>query len=189
MLMTMRKHKVRLSLAKRIYEIDPGCNSVLEAYLLFPGVKAVSRHVRAHDHYKKGNITYARYISERTKVKTGIEIHPGAEVGKDIFIDHGPGVVIGETSIVGDRVKMYHGVTLGGTGKEKGVKRHPTVEHDVEIGANAIILGDITIGHHSKVGAGAFVNKDVPPYATAVGVPAKIILHDKHWNKVGEISE
>src|SRR5699024_12690609 len=94
-------------------------------------------------------------------------------------------VVIGETSILGDRAKLYHGVTLGGTGNEKGKKRHPTIQHDVEIGANATLLGNITVGHHAKIGAGAVVLKDVPPYATAVGVPARIILHDQNWNRIG----
>lgn len=161
--------------AAYIYEQDPSCHSVWEAFLLFPGLRALRRHQRAHNQYLKKRYTYARWLSERTKQKTGIEIHPGAVIGKFVFIDHGAGVVIGETAVVGNRVKLYHGVTLGGTGKEKGVKRHPTVEDDVEIGAGAIILGNITLGRHSKIGAGAVVLKDVPPYATAVGVPARVI--------------
>lgn len=183
----IQSFKARKRLAERIYENDPACQNVWEAFFLYPGVVAYSRHLKAHHHYKKGRLMYARFLSERTKQKTGIEIHPGAAVGEQVFIDHGTGVVVGETAILGERVKMYHGVTLGGTGKEKGVKRHPTIEHDVEIGAGAIILGDLVVGHHSKVGAGAFVNRDVPPYSTAVGIPAKIILHDENWNRIGEL--
>jgi len=185
----IQRIKARKKLAERIFEYDPACQSIWEAFFLYPATKAYSGHLKAHHHYKKGRLIYARFISERVRHKTGIEIHPGATLGEQVFIDHGAGVVIGETAILGDRVKMYHGVTLGGTGKEKGVKRHPTIEHDVEIGAGAIILGDVVIGHHSKVGAGAFVNRDVPSYATAVGVPAKIILHDENWNRIGEIEE
>lgn len=177
----------RYQLAKHIYKNDPAATGVWSTFFLYPGVKAYSRHFKAHWLYKKGFKVLARYISERTRIKTNIEIHPGAQIGEDVFIDHGTGVVIGETAVVGDRVKMYHGVTLGGTGKEKGTKRHPTIEHDVHIGAKAIILGDVTIGHHSKVGAGAYVDRDVPPYSTAVGMPARIILHDKKWNRIGEI--
>lgn len=162
-----------------IYEQDPSCQSVWEAFFLFPSIKALKKHQRAHHHYLKKRYTYARWLSERAKFQTGIEIHPGASIGDNLFIDHGMGVVIGETAIIGDRVKLYHGVTLGGTGKDKGVKRHPTVENDVEIGAGATILGNVTIGHHSKVGAGAVVLADVPPYSTAVGMPARIIPHDE----------
>lgn len=162
-----------------IYEQDPSCQSVWEAFFLFPSIKALKKHQRAHHHYLKKRYTYARWLSERAKFQTGIEIHPGASIGDNLFIDHGMGVVIGETAIIGDRVKLYHGVTLGGTGKDKGVKRHPTVENDVEIGARATVLGNITIGHHSKVGAGAVVLADVPPYSTAVGMPARIIPHDE----------
>lgn len=161
--------------ATYIYEQDPSCRSVWEAFFLFPGLRALRRHQRAHHHYLKKRYLYARWLSERTKQKTGIEIHPGATIGEFVFIDHGSGVVIGETAVIGNRVKLYHGVTLGGTGKEKGVKRHPTIEDDAEIGAGAIILGNVTVGHHSKVGAGAVVLSDVPPHATAVGVPARIL--------------
>lgn len=165
--------------ARYIYEEDPAAHSVLEVYLLYPGLRALRAHAKAKSHWEAGRYFRARAISERTKTRTGIEIHPGASIGDHVFIDHGDGVVIGETAIVGDRVTIFHGVTLGGTGKEKGVKRHPTVEHDAIIGAHAIVLGDITIGHHAKVGAGAVVLQDVPPYATAVGVPARIIPHDE----------
>lgn len=159
-----------------IYEQDPSCQSVGEAFWLYPSIKALQKHERARKHYLKQRFMLARWLSERAKRRTGIEIHPGAQIGEFLFIDHGMGVVIGETTVIGNRVKLYHGVTLGGTGKEKGVKRHPTIEDDVEIGAGATILGDVTIGRHSKVGAGAVVLKDVPPYATAIGIPAKIIL-------------
>lgn len=177
----------RYQLAKHIYQNDPAARGVWSTFFLYPGVVAYSRHFKAHYFYQKGFKNFARFLSERTRKKTNIEIHPGAQLGDNVFIDHGTGVVIGETAIVGDRVKLYHGVTLGGTGKEKGAKRHPTIENDVEIGAGAIILGDVTIGHHSKVGAGAYVNRDVPAYATAVGIPARIILHDTDWNRIGEI--
>ncbi|XJS10450.1 serine O-acetyltransferase EpsC [Aerococcaceae bacterium WGS1372] len=175
-----------VSLAKFIYERDPAATSWQEVYDLYPGFKAVANHFEAHRLYKEGDVYEARKLSEQSRTQTGIEIHPGAQIGENLFIDHGMGVVIGETAIVGDNVKMYHGVTLGGTGSEKGRKRHPTIQDDVEIGANATLLGNITIGHHAKVGAGAVVLVDVPPYATAVGVPARIILHDKNWNRIGE---
>ena len=113
-------------------------------------------------------------MAEKAKRKTGIEIHPGAKIGKRLFIDHGFGVVIGETAIIGDNVTIYHGVTLGGTGKEKG-KRHPTIENNVMIGASAKVLGNIVIGENSKIGAGAIVLNDIPKNVTAVGVPAKIV--------------
>ena len=164
-----------LDLAQYIYDHDPACHSVDEALNLYPGLQALRVHDLAHQAYLVGDFTVARRLSEDSKRQTGIEIHPGAQIGDHVFIDHGTGVVIGETAIVGDRVKMYHGTTLGGRGNEKGVKRHPTIEHDVEIGANAIILGNVTVGHHSRIGAGAVVLQDVPPYATAVGVPARII--------------
>lgn len=175
-----------ISLAKFIYEKDPAATSWQEVYDLYPGFKAVMDHHEAHRLYQAGELYEARKLSELSRKETGIEIHPGAQLGEDIFIDHGMGVVIGETAIVGDRVKLYHGVTLGGTGSEKGLKRHPSIHHDAEIGANATLLGNITVGHHAKVGAGAVVLHDVPPYATAIGVPARIILHDKNWNRIGE---
>ncbi|WP_124057507.1 serine O-acetyltransferase EpsC [Vaginisenegalia massiliensis] len=163
--------------AKFIYEMDPSCHSLAEAFFLFPSIRAMRAHAHAKKHYLKKRYFLSRWLSERAKHRTGIEIHPGATIGRHVFIDHGAGVVIGETAIIGDRVMMYHGVTLGGTGKEKGIKRHPTVEHDVIIGSRATILGNVTIGHHSKIGAGAVVLHDIPPYSTAVGVPARIIPH------------
>ena len=129
----------------------------------------------SHYFYLKKWYFLARYICERAKRKTGIEIHPGARIGKGLFIDHGVGVVIGETAIIGDNVTLFHGVTLGGTGKEKGVKRHPTVGNDVIIGAGAKVLGNITIGSNSKIGANAVVLNEVPENSTCVGVPARIV--------------
>lgn len=170
-----------INLAQYIYQLDPAATSWEEVYELYPGFKAVRDHATARSLYLQDKKYEARKISEDSRKETGIEIHPGAQIGDHVFIDHGMGVVIGETAIIGDRVKMYHGVTLGGTGNEKGVKRHPTIEHDVEIGTGATILGDITIGHHSKVGAGAVVLKDVPPYSTAVGIPARIIPRDNFF--------
>lgn len=125
--------------------------------------------------YKKNHNVLAKMIAQRARRVTGIEIHPGATIGRDVFIDHGMGVVIGETAEIGDNVMMYHGVTLGGVGGDKNAKRHPTVEADVIIGAGAKVLGPITIGKGAKIGANAVVLKSVPPYATAVGIPARII--------------
>ena len=142
--------------------------------LLYPSFRVILRYRVAHKLYLKKHYFLARLISEKAKRKTGIEIHPGAKIGKRLFIDHGFGVVIGETAIIGDNVTIYHGVTLGGTGKEKG-KRHPTIENNVMIGASAKVLGNIVIGENSKIGAGAIVLNDVPKNVTAVGVPAKIV--------------
>lgn len=166
--------------AQYIYQLDPAATSWEEVYELYPGFKAIRNHEIAHELYLQGRKYAARKIAESSRKETLIEIHPGAQIGENVFIDHGVSTVIGETAIVGDRVHMYHGVTLGGTGTEKGSKRHPTVEHDVIIGAGATLLGDIRIGHHAKIGAGAIVLEDVPPYATAVGVPARIILEPDH---------
>ena len=163
-----------MQLIKNIKEKDPACRNVLEAIILYPGFHAIFFHRIAHFLYNKNLYFLARLISEKAKRKTGIEIHPGAKIGKRLFIDHGFGVVIGETAIIGDNVTIYHGVTLGGTGKEKG-KRHPTVENNVMIGASAKVLGNIVIGENSKIGAGAIVLNDIPKNVTAVGVPAKIV--------------
>lgn len=154
---------------------DPAVKSILEGILCSPSIKAILYHRLAHKLYKKNCIILSRMLSKRARRITGIEIHPGAVLGEDIFIDHGMGVVIGETAVVGNNVLMYHGVTLGGTGRDKDAKRHPTVEDDVIIGSGAKILGPITIGKGAKIGANAVVLKDVPPYSTAVGIPAKII--------------
>ena len=173
--------------AQYIYDHDPAPHS-LEEVFLYPGFQAVVRHIAERELYLQEDYYGARKMAEATRKDTGIEIHPGAQIGENVFIDHGMGVVIGETAIVGDRVKLYHGVTLGGTGNDRGAKRHPTIQHDAEVGANATVLGNVTVGHHAKVGANAVVIHDVPPYATAVGVPARIILHDKNWNRIGEYS-
>lgn len=158
---------------KLIKEKDPAVNSIFEA-LLYPSLEVQIYYKISHYLYLKKHYFLARLISEKAKRKTGIEIHPGAKIGKRLFIDHGFGVVIGETAIIGDNVTIYHGVTLGGTGKEKG-KRHPTIENNVMIGASAKVLGNIVIGENSKIGAGAIVLNDIPKNVTAVGVPAKVV--------------
>ncbi|HHT38729.1 MAG TPA: serine O-acetyltransferase [Mollicutes bacterium] len=157
---------------KLIKEKDPSINSVFEIFL-YPSFKAIIRYRIANFFYRKKRFYIGRFISERTKRKTGIEIHPGATIGENLFIDHGMGVVIGETAVIGNNVTIFYGVTLGGTGKEKG-KRHPTIEDNVIIGTGAKILGNITIGSNSKIGANAVVLNDVPKNATVVGIPGKI---------------
>lgn len=154
---------------------DPAIKTRFEA-ILYPSFRAQLYYKISHFLYKRKHYFLARFISEFAKRKTGIEIHPGAIIGKNLFIDHGMGVVIGETSIIGNNVIMYHGVTLGGTGKDKG-KRHPTIEDNVIIGCGAKVLGNITIGKNSKIGANAVVLKDVLKNTTVVGIPAKEIVH------------
>ncbi len=153
---------------------DPAARSRLEVALCYPGYKAVRRHRRAHWLWTHNFKLLARMVSQRTVRKTGIEIHPGAIIGEGLFIDHGNGVVIGETTIIGDNVTLYQGVTLGGTGKDTG-KRHPTVEDDVVIGSGAKVLGPFTVGRGSKVGAGSIVLKEVPPNSTVVGNPGRVV--------------
>ncbi len=153
---------------------DPAARSRLEVYFCYPGFKAIRRHRRAHKAYQRGWHFVARYISTRTRRLTGIDIHPGATIGHNLFIDHGSGVVIGETAVIGDHVTLYQGVTLGGTGKDVG-KRHPTLGNGVIVGAGAKVLGPITLGDHVKVGAGAIVLKDVPPECTVVGNPGRVV--------------
>ncbi len=153
---------------------DPAAKSMWEVRLCYPGLVALKAHRRAHALYQKGHVLLARWLSQHARHRTGIEIHPGAQIGRRVFIDHGDGVVIGETTIIGDDVTIYQGVTLGGTGKDVG-KRHPTIQHGVTIGAGAKVLGPITIGHNSKVGAGAIVLKDVPDNCTVVGNPGRIV--------------
>lgn len=155
-------------------ERDPAARSGLEIALLYPGFKAIRAYRKAHKAYLKGHFFRARLISQRAARKTGIEIHPGATIGRRFVIDHGTGIVIGETAEIGDDVLLYQGVTLGGTGKDVG-KRHPTVGNRVMISAGAKVLGPITIGDGARVAAGAVVLKDVPPDCTVVGVPAKIV--------------
>lgn len=160
-----------------VLENDPACKSYAEARFLYPGVKALKYHRIAHKLYLKKHYYLARMISERVKRKTDIEIHPGAIIGRRVFIDHGSGVVIGETAIVGDDVVIYQGVTLGGTGKAKE-KRHPTIENGVLLSTDSKVLGNITIGHNSKIGAGSVVLKDIPPNCTVVGIPG--VIKEKH---------
>ena len=162
----------------RVLKEDPAARSKLEVFLLYPSINALIVYRIAHKLYNKKCFFLARLLSQLARFFTGIEIHPGAKIGKGLFIDHGMGVVIGETAEVGENVTIYHGVTLGGTGKDKG-KRHPTVKDNVIIGAGAKVLGPITIGNNVKVGANSVVLKDVPDNATAVGMPAKIIIKDK----------
>ncbi len=161
--------------AKYILEKDPACKTFTEALFLYPMNRALFFHDIAHSLYKKGHTTLARWISQRTRRKTGIEIHPGATIGKFLFIDHGMGVVIGETTVIGDYVTIYHAVTLGGTGNEKGCQRHPIVGDHVMIGAGATILGPVYIGDYAKIGANAVIVKDVPAHATAIGGTAKLV--------------
>lgn len=153
---------------------DPAARSALEVVLCYPGYKAVRRHRLEHWLWQHNCKLLARMISQSTVRKTGIEIHPGAVIGEGLFIDHGNGVVIGETSIIGSDVTIYQGVTLGGTGKDIG-KRHPTLEDGVVVGAGAKVLGPFTVGRGSKVGAGAIVLKEVPPDCTVVGNPGRIV--------------
>jgi serine O-acetyltransferase len=158
---------------KIIKERDPSIKSPMEV-LLYPSFNVMISYRRAHRLYEKGHYFWARYISQRAVRRTGIEIHPGAQIGKGLFIDHGAGVVIGETTIIGDNVTLYQGVTLGGTGKETG-KRHPTLEDNVMVSAGAKILGSFTVGRNSKIGAGSVVIEEVPPNCTVVGVPGRIV--------------
>lgn len=160
-----------------IFERDPAAKSTFEVLLTYPGLHALMVHRVAHFLYKKNFFLLARIISQISRFLTGIEIHPGAKIGRGVFIDHGTGVVIGETAEIGDNVTIYQGVTLGGTGKEKG-KRHPTIGNNVVISAGAKVLGSFTIGDNVKIGAGSVVLKPVPSNCTVVGVPGKIVKKD-----------
>ena len=159
-----------------IRERDPAIKSNMEVFL-YPSFKAILHYRVAHKLYKKGHYVMARWISQRAVRKTGIEIHPGATIGKGLFIDHGSGGIIGETAELGDNITLYQGVTLGGTGKEHG-KRHPTIGNNVMISAGAKVLGSITIGDNCKIGAGSVVLKPVPPNSTVVGVPGRVVKRD-----------
>lgn len=161
-----------------IKERDPAIRTSAEV-ILYPSFKVILSYRVAHKLFKKGHFFLARWISQRAVRKTGIEIHPGATIGKGLFIDHGSGVIIGETAVIGDNVTLYQGVTLGGTGKETG-KRHPTLCDNVMVSAGAKILGSFTIGENSKIGAGSVVLEEVPPNCTVVGVPGRIV---KYGNK------
>ncbi len=157
-----------------IFREDPAAKSVIEIFFCYPGFHAILLHRLAHRLYKAGFPVIARMISQFSRSLTGIEIHPGAKIGRRFFIDHGMGVVIGETAEIGDDVLIYQGVTLGGTGKEKG-KRHPTIGNHVVIGTGAKVLGNIRIGNNVKIGAGSVVIKPVPDNSTVVGVPGRVV--------------
>ena len=167
---------------------DPAAKSILSIILTYPGVKAVFFHQISNFFYKAGFDLIARIISQTVRFFTGIEIHPGAKLGKNLFIDHGMGVVIGETSEVGDNVTIYHSVTLGGSSpsidseKQRHAKRHPTIGHDVVIGSGAQIIGPVKVGNNSRIAANAVVVKDVPENATMVGIPAKAVKLDNKGN-------
>lgn len=162
-----------------IYERDPAARSKLEILTCYPGLHAVLIHRLAHRLWRSGFYLIARFISHLNRMFTGIEIHPGAQIGRRVFIDHGLGVVIGETAIVGDDCTIYQGVTLGGTSLYKGTKRHPTLEDGIVVGAGAQILGGFTVGKGAKIGSNAVVVKPIPPGATAVGNPARIITKEQ----------
>ncbi|MBO8169295.1 MAG: serine O-acetyltransferase [Thermoanaerobacteraceae bacterium] len=166
-----------------IFERDPAARSVLEIIFTYPGLHALILHRIAHWFFKRRWFFVARLISQFSRWLTGIEIHPGAKIGEGVFIDHGMGVVIGETAEVGNNVTLYQGVTLGGTGKEKG-KRHPTVKDNVVISTGAKVLGSITIGNNVKIGAGSVVLRDVPDNCTVVGIPGKIVV--KNGRKIAD---
>lgn len=159
-----------------VRERDPAIHSAMEVFL-YPSFKVMLHYRLAHKLYNRKMYFLARYVSQRAARKTGIEIHPGATIGEGLFIDHGNGVIIGETTIIGNNVTLYQGVTLGGTGKEHG-KRHPTIRDNVMISAGAKVLGSFTVGENSKIGAGSVVLEEVPPNCTVVGVPGRIVKRD-----------
>jgi serine O-acetyltransferase len=169
-----------------VMERDPACRNVLEAVLLYPGFHALIMHRIAHFFWQRKLRFLARWLSFTARFLTNIDIHPAARIGRGFFIDHGQGVVIGETAEVGEHVTMYQGATLGGTGKERG-KRHPTIGDHVVISAGAKVLGSFTVGHHARIGAGAVVLKEVPPHSTVVGVPGRVVRENGH--KVTERTE
>ncbi|MGE5380981.1 MAG: serine O-acetyltransferase [Methylocystaceae bacterium] len=160
-----------------VLERDPAARSRLEVILCYPGVKAIIMHRIAHHFWKKGMVVLPRLLSQFNRHMTGIEIHPGASIGHKLFIDHGSGVVIGETAEIGDNVTIYQGVTLGGTGKEKG-KRHPTIGNNVVISAGAKVLGSFTVGDNARIGAGSVVLKPVADGSTVVGVPGRCVIQE-----------
>lgn len=159
-----------------VRERDPAIHSNMEVFL-YPSFQVMISYRRAHRLYQKGHYFWARWISQRARKRTGIEIHPGAKIGKGLFIDHGAGVIIGETAVLGDNCTLYQGVTLGGTGKEIG-KRHPTLGNNVMVSAGAKILGSFKVGDNSKIGSGSVVLEEVPPNSTVVGVPGRIVRRD-----------
>lgn len=160
-----------------VFDQDPAARTYMEVCLTYSGLHAIWSHRIAHALYRKKFFFIARVISQISRFFTGVEIHPGAKIGKRFFIDHGMGVVIGETCEIGDNVTIYQGVTLGGTGKEKG-KRHPTIKDNALIATGAKVLGSITIGENSKIGAGSVVLKDVPDHSTVVGIPGRVVVQN-----------
>ena len=166
-----------------IFERDPAARSVIEVVCCYSGLHAIWLHRISHKLYLKGWVLIPRMISNLGRFLTGIEIHPGATIGEGLFIDHGTGIVIGETAELGKNVTLYQGVTLGGTGKEKG-KRHPTIGNNVVVASGAKVLGSFTVGDHAKIGAGSVVLKAVPAYATVVGIPGRVVV--MHGKRVGE---
>lgn len=166
-----------------IFERDPAARSIIEVVCCYSGLHAIWLHRISHKLYLKGWVLLPRMISNLGRFLTGIEIHPGATIGEGLFIDHGTGIVIGETAELGRNVTLYQGVTLGGTGKEKG-KRHPTIGNNVVVASGAKVLGSFTVGDHAKIGAGSVVLKAVPAYATVVGIPGRVVV--MHGKRVGE---
>jgi serine O-acetyltransferase len=160
-----------------VMERDPAVRSRIEVFCLYPSFKAIRAYRRAHWWYNRRCFFIARWISQNAIRRTGIEIHPGAKIGKKLFIDHGSGVVIGETAEIGDNCTIYQGVTLGGTGKDVG-KRHPTLGNNVMVGSGAKVLGPFKVGDNCKIAANAVVLKELPPNCTAVGIPARIVMRD-----------
>lgn len=184
--MTMFFKRLRSRIKKDIrviFERDPAARSVIEVVCCYSGLHAIWLHRISHKLYLKGWVLLPRMISNLGRFLTGIEIHPGATIGEGLFIDHGTGIVIGETAELGKNVTLYQGVTLGGTGKEKG-KRHPTIGNNVVVASGAKVLGSFTVGDHAKIGAGSVVLKAVPAYATVVGIPGRVVV--MHGKRVGE---
>ena len=180
----------RLGETLRAYQArDPAARSRLEIFLLYPGVHATIYHRIAHFFYVRRLKFLARLVSQWSRMWTGIEIHPGARIGRRLVIDHGMGIVIGETAEIGDDCLIYHGVTLGGTGKDVG-KRHPTIGNNVLIGAGAKVLGPFTVGDNSRIASNSVVLSEIPPDSTAVGVPAKVVrIAGKKVNYVGDVDQ
>ncbi|MBO4400346.1 MAG: serine O-acetyltransferase [Selenomonadaceae bacterium] len=172
-----------------IFERDPAAKSTLEVILCYSGLHAIWMHRISHALFTRGWIVSARLVSNFCRFLTGIEIHPGATIGDGLFIDHGTGIVIGETAEIGKNVTLYQGVTLGGTGKEKG-KRHPTIGNNVVVATGAKVLGSFKVGDHAKIGAGSVVLKEVPPYATVVGIPGRVVvLHGRRIHNQEEFQQ
>lgn len=168
-----------------VLDRDPAARNALEVWLCYPGFRAVRSHRAAHFFHTHGCKLLARVISSLSRFFTGVDIHPGATIGKRLFIDHGMGVVIGETTVIGDDVTIYQGATLGGTGKETG-KRHPTIGNHVTIASGAKVLGPFTVGDGAKIGAGSVVLKEVPPHATVVGIPGRVVKIARCHNECGK---